>query len=61
MPGKNVRICCYPGDLLQSIPLRIVKTDPLSDVVGCHQTPVDLQVDGHQQQTLGKQIHLWRR
>lgn len=54
-------ICCYPCNLLKCVPLRVIKADLLSDIVSCHQTPVNLQVDGHQKQTLGKQINLCKK
>lgn len=47
-----------PGHLLQSDTLGVVQADLLLYVVGRHQAPVDLQVDGHQQQILGKKIYL---
>ena len=48
----------YPCDLLQRIPLRVIKADLLCTNISSHETPVNLQVDRHQKKTLGKQIHL---
>lgn len=47
-----VKKCSYPCNLLERNPLRVIKADFLFDKVSSHQTPVDLQVDGHQKQTL---------
>lgn len=57
----NTIICYYPCNLLECVPLRVIKADLLFDNVGRHQTPVNLQVDGHQKQTLRKQIHLRKK
>lgn len=48
----------YHGHLLQRDTLRVIQADLLLYVVGRHQAPVDLQVDGHQKQSLGKQVYL---
>lgn len=56
-----MKIFSYPCYLPECIPLRVVKADLLFNNVSGHQTPVNLQVDGHQKQTLRKQIHLYKK
>lgn len=55
---QRVGVVCYPCYVLDSIPLRVIEVDFFCNDVGGHQTPVNIEVDRHQQQSLGEQIYL---
>lgn len=60
--GKTQR-GIYLRNFVQRVPLRVKETDFLSDDICGDETPVNLQMDGHQQETLGEQINLqiWQK